>query len=643
MNDENYIPTFTPDRTKVKLEVGALIKWNSEVYQITQLIDYQSIMGVSTLTGMHKLLRIEELSSAQNEPTGFRPNSVDLDLSELSEKDWETAEDRYNAIKPLLAKPIAGRQEVEFRADQLGVNAATLYRWLKRYKSYGVLGALVPQKRGWKTGKKRVLPEVENQIQEVLNDFYLTSQRPSGSKVVMEVKRRCYERGLESPSHCTIRARMSEISEKKRLRKHGFSEKAANKFLPTPGHFPNATYPLSVVQIDHTPADLIVVDDEFREPIGRPWITMAIDVNTRVVVGYYLSLDAPSETSVAMCVAHSILPKEEWLALHNIDADWPVWGVPQVIHVDNGPDFRSNNFRKSCLMHSIELQYRPVKVPRYGGHIERLLGTFLAEIHAIPGSTFSGLSESEGYNSEKNAVFTMSEFEEWFVEQICNMYHSKKHASLEMSPKKMWDLGIFGTADKPGVGLPPRPQNRLQIMLDFLPSFPRTIQTTGITIEGIRYYSEALRPWIGAIDPETGKKLKLVFRRDPRTLKIVWMYDPKLEQYFEIPFADQSKPDLSTWELKRVKEQLKLEGTSNVDEHQIFETLTKQRERIEQAKEKSKKARRQAQRQKIHKNAVTPSEPLKERKKYEKNDSLSSNEDVLGLEVGDISGFGDIA
>jgi putative transposase len=59
---------------------------------------------------------------------------------------------------------------------------------------------------------------------------------------------------------------------------------------------------LEVVQIDHTPVDVIVVDEAHRLPIGGPWLTLAIDVATRVVVGFYVSLEAPSSTSVALCL-----------------------------------------------------------------------------------------------------------------------------------------------------------------------------------------------------------------------------------------------------------------------------------------------------------------------------------------------------
>lgn len=68
-----------------------------------------------------------------------------------------------------------------------------------------------------------------------------------------------------------------------------------------------APAPLDIVQIDHTRGHVTVVDPVTRLPIGRPTLTVAIDVNTRIVMGFYLSLEAPSLTAVALCLTHSSL------------------------------------------------------------------------------------------------------------------------------------------------------------------------------------------------------------------------------------------------------------------------------------------------------------------------------------------------
>src|ERR1039457_3487951 len=94
-----------------------------------------------------------------------------------------------------------------------------------------------------------------------------------------------------------------------------FGAKAARQaFAPVHASSVSLLLPMDVVQIDHTPADVIVVDDHDRQPIGRPWLTLALDVASRAVLGFYVSLDAPSLASVAMVLTHAVLPKEQWLA-----------------------------------------------------------------------------------------------------------------------------------------------------------------------------------------------------------------------------------------------------------------------------------------------------------------------------------------
>lgn len=641
IDDEAHLnPAFEPCRQRVSLEIGAFVQRGSAIYKIVQHLDFESAIGLDVETGRSMALRLGELRPVE---AGVQSSMHNVDLAEIADEDWRIAEKRFAAIKPLLGSFSGGREAVTRRAEEVGVDAGTLYRWMKRYRAYEVISALIPRKRGWQQGKGRISAQAEEVIGAVLSDFYLTSQRPSVQKTIVEIQRRCSDRGINAPGESAIRARIANLSERDRLRGRGYKEKAKNRFLPAAGSFPNADYPLAVVQIDHTPADIILVDDVYRKPIGRPWITLAMDVHSRMVTGYYLSFDPPSETSVAMCVAHSVLPKEDWLALHKVDAQWPVWGVPKTIHVDNGADFRSNNFQQSCLMYGINLEFRPVKQPRYGGHIERMLGTLLREIHGLPGTTFSSIKERDGYDAEKHAVLTKSEFEEWLVTLICKVYHQRLHSTLMMSPSRKWEIGIFGSAEAPGVGIPPRPVGGHSILLDFLPAFRRTVQTFGVTIDGMSYYAEALRPWINAIEKETGAKREFTFRRDPRDISTLWFFDPDIKQYFKIPFANQALPAMSVWEYRQAKEKLKQEGRAGVDHHQILRAVTELRTKVDEAREKTKLARKQAQRRKDHANKVSPGAPLAGvLPRPPASTPAPTNPAISGL-LDDIDPFGDIA
>ena len=630
-------PAFEANRQPIMLEPGELVTHGTTVYRISEILDFQSVVATAVESGRAAVLRIGELRPVA--PADAVPHQ---DLDEIADEDWRIAQARYAAIKPLIERITYGRADVAARAKDTGHDTATLYRWMKRYNAFQNPTALIPKVRGWRSGNHRLDREAEKVIDEVIKGFYLTVQRPRPQKAVIEVQRRCHERGIAPPSPSTVRARIARLTEKETLRGRGHRERAKNKFLPAAGSFPGADYPLAVIEIDHTPVDLILVDDVHRKPIGRPWITLAIDVYSRIVTGYYLSFDAPSETSVALCVAQSILPKEEWLILHQCDAEWPVWGVPAKIHVDNGPDFRSNTFLASCVAYGIHLEFRPVKQPKYGGTIERLLGTVLREIHDLPGTTFSSVKERDGYEAEKHAVMTKTEFEVWLVHLLCKVYHRRMHASLGTTPLRQWEIGILGNADTRGIGMPARPADRHTVLLDFLPSFRRTVQTIGVTIDGLTYYAEALRPWINSTDPETGAKRDFVFRRDPRDVSVVWFFEPALRQYFRIPLSDLSLPSMSLWEYEQARRKAKQDGAANVHPHQLLRAVTELRSYVEAASEKTKKARRQAQRRREHERKADPA-PQSPAVKPVAATPASSPFAPGTLLDGDVEAFGDIA
>ena len=627
---------FKPSRQSVDIQKDSLVQAGENVYRLSHILDFESVIGTNVETGRATPLKISDITPVFDSTT---PARIYQDLDEIHDEDWRIAQQRYDVIKPLINIQNVGRELVAERAKEAKVAISTIYRWLDRYNTSKELTSLIPKKRGWTEGKSRIDKKSLFIINEVIKDYYLKAQRPTAEKTVTEVQRRCMLAGISAPNRNTIRSYIGKISEKESLRGRGQKEKARNKFFPVPGSFPNADFPLAVIQIDHTPADVILVDDVYRKPIGRPWITLSIDVHTRMVTGYYLSFDPPSGTSVAMCIAHSVIEKDEWLMLHGVDSEWPVWGKPTKIHVDNGPDFRSDNLKKSCENHSINLEFRPVKRPHYGGHIERLLGTLLKEIHDLPGTTFSNIKARDSYNSEKEAVMTKSEFEKWLVTLICKYYHHKMHSSIGMTPIRKWEIGIFGNNDVQGRGLPAKLADRFTFLLDFMPSFSRSVQNFGVTIDAMTYYDEALRPWINASESGNNKKKQVfTFRRDPRDISVIWFFDPLIKQYFRIPYSDQSLPSMSIWEYQKVREKLKVEGDKSVNQTNLLRALTDMRAQVDESKNRTKTARKQSQRRIEHEKKITPVAPLPVEAEPEPPTILDS-----GLLTGDIDSFGDIS
>lgn len=581
-----------------KLDVGSLVSDGVRSYRVTHLLSVDSLLAIDLATNNSHRLHIEQLKivASDDQPQSQEPSSP-RDLLAYSDEEWQEGQRRLKAIKPLLDNPLRTRQDAEAIAKANGVHVGTLYRWLSDYTDTGHVFALVPAKRGRKTGTAMLAPATEAIVQSVIEDFFLHKQRRTPQAAIEEVQRRCRVAKVEPPHPNTVRNRLNRIPDKIQLRRRGRREDATNRYAPIRGAFPHADQPFSVVQIDHTPADIIVVDETHRKPIGRPYITLAIDVHSRILAGLYLSFDPPSAASVGLCLAQAMCPKREYLAELGVSGHWPVWGRIARVHCDNAKEFRSAALERGCLENGIDLSWRPVKTPRYGGHIERYVGTAVREMHKLPGTTFSNTRERKGYDSESEASLTLKELERHLVDFFVNVYHQRVHSELGMSPLRKWELGITGDANTPGIGIMPMPENPLRLTLDFMPYEERTVQQYGIQLDNITYYDPVLDPYINALeDGDRNRKRKFIVRRDPRDISRIYFFDPADNRYTELPYRNIGYPAMSLYELKEVRRKLSEEGRRDIDEGLIFEALDRMRERIADAVQKSKSARRKAAR-----------------------------------------------
>lgn len=592
--------------TFLNINPDAIVESNGKRYTITHVLDLEAVLCKEEETGKQVRLFIRDLDPVA--PTSDEA-STEADLTSISDTDWSKAKLRYDIIRPLLYT----RRTTEGVAEQAraaGVHIATIYRWIDAYKRRERLTDLLPVKKSGGRGESRLTPETEAILKATIEDYYLSSQKRSAKKTFDEVRRRCRNVGAPFPHPNTVRFRITQLSEEVKVKRRVSAKAAREKFAPIKRHFPGADYPLAVVQIDHTELDIILVDDVHRLPVGRPWLTLAIDVFSRMVAGLYVSFDPPGALSIGLCIAHAILPKDKWLTLYDINALWPCWGVMKTIHTDNAKEFHGNMLQRACEEHGIELTFRPVATPHYGGHIERLLGTIVKEIHSLPGTTFSNPQERGAYDSEAKAAMTLFEFEKWLANFIVGVYHQRIHSSLQMSPVKKYEQGIFGSEDSPGVGIPARIVNEDRLRLDFMPYEERTIQGYGVVIDEIHYYSDVLRRFINAVDPdESRRKRQFIFKRDPRDISQIYFYDPELKQYSRIPYRDTSHPPISIWELREVRRQLEKEGRENVDESVIFEAYERMRAQEDASVRETKRARRANQRRSGHQQITPPKTP----------------------------------
>jgi putative transposase len=136
-----------------------------------------------------------------------------------------------------------------------------------------------------------------------------------------------------------------------------------------------------VWQIDHTKADILLVDEDGVE-IGRPTLTTVIDCYARCIVGYRLGLKAPSSLVVALALRHAMLPKQ-YGPEYEIGCQWITHGSPRYIYTDGAADF---NFLE-YVGDQLGFKAKRREQPSQGGIVERPFRTLSELLSEAPGYT----------------------------------------------------------------------------------------------------------------------------------------------------------------------------------------------------------------------------------------------------------------
>lgn len=568
-------------KNDISLSLGSEILYQGEPHIIKAYLSLTILLLINKITGAEAIVELSAIASIENETASTL--LVEHGIAQLSDKLWQEAERRANLIRPLAEMSIVPAILAQDIARKLSISERTVYRLIKRFrKSGGLLTSLVPNPSSGGRGKSRLLPVVEQIITMTINEMWLSKQKRTAEDVAQEVKRRCIRANQEPPSFNTVRDRIRSISAKETI-KHREGVKATRQLAAIKGNSPEVNAPLELVQMDHTPVDLIIVDEITRRTIGRPYLTASIDNFSRCITGFCLTLEAPSAVSVGLCLVHSIIDKTAYLANLGVEGEWPIWGKPRVIYVDNATEFHSEALRRGCTQHGIELRYRPVGEPQYGGIMERLIGTLMQQIHTLPGTTFSNIKERGEYDSDGKAILTLSELEKWLTLAIVGQYHNKIHSTLLEPPIERYKSGLLASGE-----LKPMVQNKKGLLVDFLPIIKRSIQRHGFMVDHINYYSNAMQPWIS----ERRQGEKFIIRRDPRDISRIFVLPPNQNEYIEVPYRTLNYPAITLWEYKESLKYLKEQGANKLDEAAIFKAIETMRKLVDSASVSSRAARR---------------------------------------------------
>jgi putative transposase len=398
----------------------------------------------------------------------------------------------------------------------------------------------------------RLPPEVKATSDQVIQELYMTAERKRVPEVRLEILRRLTDANkfrpeserLPIPSRSTIYREIQRRSPYEIMAARYGKRRADMEFrVSTAG--PNTSRTLQRVTMDHTPSDIIVVDDDSMLPLGRPTITSALDEYSRCPMGFYSGFEPPSCLSVMRCLKHAILPKtyvqREFPGIKN---RWECYGVPELVVVDNPAEFHSSHFERACLQIGADIQYAKVLVPWYKGKLERFQGTMCHDLmHGNPGTTFSSILERDDYDPSRHAVVLLSTFREMLHKWIIDVYLQTPHRGINDSPAHRWHSE---TVSLP----PPLPPSASELDVVLGMTVQRVVFHYGIELEGLKYNG----PDLGELRRRMGVGAKVELTFDPGDLGHVNILDREKETYIRVPAVDQGyAKGLSFWQNKVIR------------------------------------------------------------------------------------------
>ncbi|NKE04667.1 Mu transposase C-terminal domain-containing protein [Mesobacillus selenatarsenatis] len=434
-------------------------------------------------------------------------------------------------------------------------------------------------------------------IKDAIEREYLSVKKVSKKAVYDLIEAKCASESLKPPPPITVYKLLGRISAKitDRLRLGSISDQKYQEI--TRGYSNNeALYPLHIVQIDHTQLDLDVLD-EVGHVVGRPWLTLGIDVYSRKVWCFHLSFDPPSGNKVRKAIEQGVLLKKT-KDRYNTHNEWIVYGIPNTFVFDNGKEFKNYEIERLIKDElKSHIRYRPIATPRYGGSIERLFGTINTQlIHRLEGTRKSTFSELGDYDPEKNALLSLEDVEELLTTYITDIYHHQPHKGLPLdqpTPMSRYVEGLKLSGYPEFISM----EEETTFKIKLLPTIKKPYTRDGIRHNTRLYKSAALN---GLID---SRNKKYLIKYDIDDISKIFLQHPETKEYHLVPCVSPPENTVdgmkeSTFQLlkKQLKEQGKITSGQYVTEQQLSKAKEDLQRKYEEKYKKGRRARLEAKR-----------------------------------------------
>ncbi|GKU76630.1 Mu transposase C-terminal domain-containing protein [Paenibacillus sp. L3-i20] len=210
----------------------------------------------------------------------------------------------------------------------------------------------------------------------------------------------------------------------------------------------------ALFEIDATRTDVLLVSFDRKTILGKPTLYIVIDVFSRLVVGYHVSLASESWLEAMIAMEHAATSKVENCKKFGIDIaeeEWPCHALPKYLVADRG------ELKAQYTERFVNLEVDVLNAPSYRGDLKpfvesRFHITNETIRQLLPGSTEANPRVRGDRDPARDAVLTIEEFNRFLIvffltynkSAVSNDFKPTKEMfeeKVELTPLKIWSWG----------------------------------------------------------------------------------------------------------------------------------------------------------------------------------------------------------
>ncbi|WP_114186124.1 DDE-type integrase/transposase/recombinase [Microvirga aerophila] len=256
-----------------------------------------------------------------------------------------------------------------------------------------------------------------------------------------------------------------------------------------------ATKPLEIVIFDHTKSDAWVIYDPVRKLVrGRPWVTLAIDVFTRIILACFVTYRRPCTSTATELVMRINQPKN-WIKdkFAHLENGMEAYGKATRIVVDHEWAHKGPSFRQGMKLIGTGVEWPRKRNPQAKAIGEKIFDTINKLcFHRSAGSVPlpAHILRRWGYDPSKTKTASTEEFEANLFKAICDVYQMEPHPAIGKAPLQAWREETEGRHIPVVDNIAYLKAALGRVKKDI------TLDKAGLVCNGVRYHDQSIVNWL---------------------------------------------------------------------------------------------------------------------------------------------------